>query len=287
LQSICKFIIYSNIHVVVVVSFLLWQTALILEWDAFLYSKKVLFVVFASLFLYPIHRLAGAINLPLELKQERHVYAEKYKKAILVVVLLSAFASIYFALSFSLKDFLLLTPLLLVSLAYSNPLKYFNTKLPALRDYLYIKTASIALVVSVVTVIFPFYDSVDTGKLISLTVSRFLFVYALTLPFDIRDRWLDKATGIKTFAVELGDEKLIKWALLINVLFSLSVFIQYFFFEHISFAVFIFFILSELLASMFIRKLSVARSDLWYAIAFEGMFVYQTIFIAIAVYFFG
>lgn len=285
LTSVGRYLVFTNLYVVIIIGFLLWQTVLLVDSVSFWQNEKVLFVLSASLFLYPLHRLLGALKLPEELKQERHKYTERNKKILFVVIVLSGLVCVYFAFTFSLSDWLVLSPLVLISLAYVNPLRYFKHKLPALRDFLYFKTASVALVVSLITVVFPFYESMEIGELTAYSISRFLFVYALTLPFDARDSWLDKKMGVHTLATELGKDKVIKLALFVNVLFALCVFVQYFFLAHISLLVFVVFILSELLANVIIRKSATDENDLWYAFAIEGMFVYQTLLLAIVLYF--
>lgn len=285
LVRIAKFFVYSNIYVVFVVASLLLQTCLLVDGALFWQNEKVLFVLCASLFLYPLHRLIGALKLPLDLKQQRHVYSVKHQKFLIILIALSGFLSLYFAFEFTVNDWLLLLPLLVVSFGYVNPIRYFKHNLPALREVMYLKTASVAAVVSFATLVFPFYKNIEMSEIATFFTSRFLFVFALTLPFDIRDMWLDKKTGVRTLATEFGKDKLIKISLFVNVLFSLSVFIQYYFFLHISLLVFISFIVSEVLSSIFIRKLSADKSDLWYAFAIEGMFVWQTVMLTIVVYF--
>jgi 4-hydroxybenzoate polyprenyltransferase len=287
LNKIAAFFVYSNIYVVFVVASLLMQTSLLVDGAYFWHNEKVLFVLCASLFLYPLHRLLGALKLPNEFKQERHEYTEKHQKLVLLIIALSGLMSVYYALRFSINDWLMLMPMMIVSLGYVNPWRYFKQNLPALRDALYFKTIFVAAVVSFVTLVFPFYEVLEMSEITTFFASRFLFLIALTLPFDIRDMWLDKKTGVRTLATEFGKDKLIKISLFVNVLFSLSVFIQYYFFSHISLLVFVTFVISEILSSIFIRKLSGVKSDLWYAFAIEGMFVYQTLMLAFVVYFLG
>ncbi len=90
----------------------------------------------------------------------------------------------------------------LVSLAYVMPV--FQGR--RLRDFPYVKIFLIASAWSFVTVGFPAIRSawlLTVPALLMLT-ERFFFVFALTLPFDIRDVHVDAETEVQTLPRRLG-----------------------------------------------------------------------------------
>lgn len=55
-------------------------------------------------------------------------------------------------------------------------------------------------------------------------ILNFLFIFAITIPFDLRDREIDKVNNLKTLAHKFNDKQLIKisyFLLLLNLIFSI------------------------------------------------------------------
>jgi 4-hydroxybenzoate polyprenyltransferase len=92
-----------------------------------------------------------------------------------------------------------------VSFAYSLPiLRHFTV---GLKDAGLSKVFLIALVWTCVTVVLPPLEagaSVLTRDVALLFAERFVFVFAISLPFDIRDRERDASRGIRTIPVAIG-----------------------------------------------------------------------------------
>ncbi|MBY0424525.1 MAG: UbiA family prenyltransferase, partial [Cytophagales bacterium] len=76
-----------------------------------------------------------------------------------------------------------------------------------LRDLPYMKIFSIAFVWSASTILLPmakYPEYVAFGHWAGIFVERFVFVFAITIPFDIRDMEEDRKSGIKTIPLLLG-----------------------------------------------------------------------------------
>ncbi len=99
-----------------------------------------------------------------------------------------------------------LLPLVLLTLAYEFP------AIPGfgglrLRQVPYLKIFLIAGVWAATTVVLPVIHAghqVPVGSTLLLVLERFLFVFAITIPFDLRDRIYDRSQGLKTLPHKLG-----------------------------------------------------------------------------------
>jgi 4-hydroxybenzoate polyprenyltransferase len=100
----------------------------------------------------------------------------------------------------------LIVPVTLVSLLYSIPLAGIRTKI-RLREILFLKTPLLALVWSLSTVMIPMAEAgIPPGDkpVLIQTIARFLFIFALCIPFEIRDLNYDRGKNIRTIPVVYG-----------------------------------------------------------------------------------
>ena len=118
---------------------------------------------------------------------------------------------LFFFLNTSSK--ILLVCLALVSVAYSLPIFSINDKQFGLRNIPGVKLFLIAAVWSLSCVLIPILElessieaSVTMNDSILLIAKRFLFIAAITVPFDIRDLFQDKTNELKTIPVILGEK---------------------------------------------------------------------------------
>ena len=109
---------------------------------------------------------------------------------------------------------ILLVSLALVSVAYSLPIFSIHDKHFGLRNIPGVKLFLIAAVWSLSCVLLPILElessieaSVTMNDSILLIAKRFLFIAAITVPFDIRDLFQDKTNELKTIPVILGESK--------------------------------------------------------------------------------
>ncbi|HTM99850.1 MAG TPA: hypothetical protein VL088_13935, partial [Pedobacter sp.] len=102
----------------------------------------------------------------------------------------------------------------IIAVAYNFPFLSFNQRKIGLRNLPGIKLFLIAFVWSVSCVLLPIVElennygiSVSLGETVLLIAKRFLFICAITIPFDIRDLFQDKLYELKTIPVMLGEKK--------------------------------------------------------------------------------
>ncbi|MBK6399057.1 MAG: hypothetical protein IPN61_15845 [Bacteroidetes bacterium] len=104
------------------------------------------------------------------------------------------------------KVVLWLFPFGVLSLLFSIPLWGIKRKF-RIRESLFVKMPLLAAVWSVTTVIIPLVDqNIDPASpfVIQQTVCRFIFVFILYIPFEIRDMEIDKSENIKTIPSVFG-----------------------------------------------------------------------------------
>ncbi len=113
----------------------------------------------------------------------------------------------------SIESRLLLIFLSVLCLGYSLPLFTIGEHKFGLRHIPGLKPFLITLVWTLSCVLLPVLEAqgmqqpiVSMRDATLLIAKRFLFIGALTIPFDIRDLFHDKATGLKTIPVALGEK---------------------------------------------------------------------------------
>ncbi|MCB9274669.1 MAG: hypothetical protein H6564_11565 [Lewinellaceae bacterium] len=166
------------------------------------------FIFFATLSLYAMHRVIGLEKVRPFQSHGRYLLISRFRQPIAwyAVIAAAGAAFFFFQLPFSLQVAAVLPSL--ISLAYVLP--FFRGR--RLRDLNYIKIFLIAIAWSWITVYLP---ALELGlsrniPMMAMVLERALFVFALTLPFDIRDLEVDRFTGVRTLPSMLG-ARAVKW----------------------------------------------------------------------------
>ncbi len=182
LKSILNFYINSSIHVALAVVSLsiisMINFGIRIDWEV------CLFIFFGSITGYNIVKYAGIAGL-------HHASLTKNLKLIQVFSLIIFAALLFITFSLSLPMILFSIFMGLLTLSYMLPILGDNN----LRSLAGVKIYVIAFVWSGVTVILPLMGKVALLQWdVALELlQRFLFVFALTLPFEIRDLKFDMA----------------------------------------------------------------------------------------------
>jgi 4-hydroxybenzoate polyprenyltransferase len=163
------------------------------------------FVAAGVVVVYTIDRVFPGERHDAATASERHRWIARHRRSLLALLACAA-AVVLVALPFLGAGVLALAGVAgALALAYSLPVRRGRTA--GLRSFGLLKIFLIAAVWAVVTTILPPLDAGDavlTRDVCLLFVERFLFVFAITLPFDIRDRALDLASGVRTIPVRVG-----------------------------------------------------------------------------------
>lgn len=163
----------------------------------------VLFVFCSTLFLYALHRIIGLQKVKPFQDKGRYLVISTFKNHIVIYAALAASGAFisFWRLNFSVQVALIIPAIL--SLGYVIPILTGKRRL---RDLHFIKIFLIAIVWASITVLLPVLeaDAAMDKTVLWLFLERSLFVFAITLPFDIRDLKIDAHTAVKTLPSELG-----------------------------------------------------------------------------------
>lgn len=215
-----NFYLYSSIHISLGAVALVFSIAIISKQN--ISANYYGFVFCSTLFIYGLHRIIGIQKTYSLNRKGRYNIVKQYKSHIQLYTLLGGLGSVF--LFFSLDrfvQFLCIVPGI-ISLLYTLPVFGQGKRL---RDLHYIKIFLIAAVWAVSTAFIP-ARIVDTSLLIStcMTIERFCFFMAITIPFDIRDMTIDMQINVKTIVHQLGKQRSIHLALFFLLLSISSVY---------------------------------------------------------------
>ena len=165
-----------------------------------------LFVFASTIGLYGLHRLVG-INIVRAFEHEgRFAVIKKFRSHIIVYSIIGFIAAAVFFFALPPKMWLYLILPVAISAAYVIPTSKTGKRL---RDLPLVKIFLLASSWSLLTTTIPLLY-IDYSKSLPITLiflERFLFIVAITIPFDIRDIEVDAGTGLQTLPHLLGITK--------------------------------------------------------------------------------
>ncbi|MDF1697126.1 MAG: UbiA family prenyltransferase [Saprospiraceae bacterium] len=158
----------------------------------------------------------------------RFAVIEKFKSHILVYAVLSFILCCYLFLDFEWSRIVIISGAGIISVLYTIPI--FGKSM-RLRDFSFIKIFLIAIVWAYVTGSVPLYEQgAPMGEIILYFLVVVFFFIAITIPFDIRDFYVDSTNKVLTIPILLGKDRSIKLTfglLSATVLFDLLLMLYY------------------------------------------------------------
>lgn len=275
--SILDFLLFSNIFIAfcAVAQGMVSYYLLKLPPDKYVLA----FLFFSTLLVYNLSMLLAKPKDPLKSPFKRVKWIFSHHRLTISITLISCLCIIPLGLWYlSLQSQLLMVFVGILALAYNFPFLKLNDKKIGLRNLPGIKLFLIALVWSVSCVLLPivqvestFGISVTLSETLLLVAKRFLFICAITIPFDIRDLFQDKLYELKTIPVMLGEKK--AWifcqALLIIYLILLILFAKNIDLDVIGLT------LTILLTGWLIFKSNIKRNEYYYFFFLDGTMILQ------------
>jgi 4-hydroxybenzoate polyprenyltransferase len=243
-----NWLLYSNIFIALCALAITAQSLFLLDirrgvvpvsTDVLFYGALLGLVFFATWFIYALHRLVSWRKLNARLDIPRFQIIGAYQSHIKLYATAAAIgaAGCFFYLEWITQLALLLPALL--SLGYVLP--FLGKRQLRLRDLHFVKIFLIAGVWGYVTVLLPWLETTSKKAIIEplpwgLFLERSLFIFIITLPFDLRDWELDVHHAVKTIPTALGPRRTIQlglsllllWMLLITVLYAWPLGIAYY-----------------------------------------------------------
>ncbi len=175
------------------------------QWHPYLFI-----IFFATLFDYNLHRLVTVLTNKEAINNDKHKWLKEYLNLFYALVLFSVMGFLI-AVYFAKKEVLItLSPFAFITLFYSLPVFKKQKYLFRLREIPILKIFLISIVWSATTILLPIVQSGKSFDFLHVTLmllERFLFVFAITIPFDIRDMQGDEQSGLKTIPLVIGVKK--------------------------------------------------------------------------------
>jgi hypothetical protein len=177
------FYVFSNVHVAIAAYCLTKIT--FLEFG-FQNEYLALFVFFSTVLSYNLIRFFQIDKI----NSMTAIWIRANKKGLLVLNMMALSGVVYFAFKISIRGLLGLLPFFLATVFYVLPIK---NKTIGLRQVPALKLILIAFSWVGITLYFPLLeaDHVDLSNQWLYLAQRFLFIIAITIPFDIRDAQFD------------------------------------------------------------------------------------------------
>ncbi len=255
---------------------MVWQTKLLLGRPLSL-DHLTGFVFFATLFLYAVHRIVGISRLKEFFDVDRYKVIARFKSHIFLYALVAAIGTLYCFVYLSFHQQMGLIIPGIFSLAYVVP---FLGNRRRLRDVNHIKIYLIALVWAFVTVSLPAmeWSIATTLPVLVMTAERALFIFIITLPFDIRDLKVDSHGGVKTIPAMIGLQRTIQLGYALSVLFVGLVLVNFFWGTY-SLSDTIALTISAFINAWLLSKSRLDRHDYFYSGLMDGTMILQFLLI--------
>ena len=183
LKQFFEFYVFGNIHVALAAYCLTKITFLIFDIQN---HSLALFVFFSTILSYNLIRFfqLDKINSTIA------VWIKGNTKGLLVLNVLALAGVLYYAFQLRIEGFMAILPFFIATVFYVLPLK---NKASGLRHIPGLKLFLIAFAWAGITLYFPIQEAglLDVSNQWIYFMQRFLFIVAITIPFDIRDAQFD------------------------------------------------------------------------------------------------
>ena len=233
--------------------------------------KTGFFVFFSTFTAYNYMKNISSLN--------HNKLLDKKNNELLLLVLIFVIITINFYNYFFLK---LISPVIVVSFLYPLNFRISNFRI-CIRSIPLFKVFLISFVWSYITYLMPLiYNGFEIDfNILKYFIIRFLFIFAISIPFDIRDFNVDK---ILTFPRLLGVKKS-KYLSWLSMLVIQLIILVDLFNSQISIPMFLALFFSMELSSLVIYYTNTKRTNLFYGLLVEGLSIIMCLFVFITKFF--
>jgi 4-hydroxybenzoate polyprenyltransferase len=165
----------------------------------------VLFVLFSTLVAYNIKGIRAVFGwTDIKVFSEKIRWAKSNKILFLSSYLVSIVLAVLLIVKLPVRSFWILFPMTALAVLYSLPLKVGRYRFSP-RNIPFLKTLLVAFVWTTVVAYLPCrMNGIPFQDCSFWLISEFMFLFSLSILFDIKDIKADTAIGIKTFPQQLG-----------------------------------------------------------------------------------
>lgn len=249
-----------------------------------LFVVKASYIVLAFLFCATIfvYNLSILIYKPQNYQESKYrrvrwIYSHYQLNVGITICALITLFPLFFQLTEASK--MLVVGLGMLSLGYALPIFNFKGKKFSLRNIAGLKLFLIAFVWAISVTLLPYFELqnqdfsfISKTDLFIITLKRFLFFAAITIPFDIRDMFQDKAFQLKTIPLIFGEKK----AYLLCQIMLLACLVLLFLFQSQGFSLnFYASAITVILAAWLIFKSKWEKNEYYYFFYLDGTLILQ------------
>lgn len=282
-QSVFDFVLFSNVFMALcavaqglVTFFLIGSRPL--------YTISALMFV-ATLVIYNISMLLTKPKNPEKSDKKRVRWFFGHHRLMVTITIISVLSLIPLFFLVSTESRLLLIFLAVISVAYSLPLFSLGDQKFGLRNIPGLKQFLITLVWTMSSVLLPILEAQDMHltnislrDTTLLLAKRFLFIAALTVPFDIRDLFEDRESGLKTVPSVWGEKR----GYLFCQLLLAGYIVLLFLYHNNGFNIDFFALtITALLAGWLIFKSKWERNEYYYFFYLDGVLILQYVMLLV------
>ena len=230
-----RFIVFRNVFIAACAACMLLESLWFFNIPLTI-TPLLLFVFFATFFEYNLHVIAGRLTILKPMESIRHIFSPSVSATLRFCII---FGFISTVITFFMLDGLLMAGVVIsgiITLSYSMPLIRKGGKLVRMREITYLKVFTVALGWTLITVIVPllhYLHTISSEALMILVLRRFLFIYAITIPFEIRDMERERRFGNVSLPMVYGVKVMKAVGIIILLLFCIlsAVHEKYFLFD--------------------------------------------------------
>jgi len=267
IKTLFRFLINTNIFVAFCVFSLVLSSELLFHSPNYKISQ---FVFFATLFTYNFQRI---VRIKKGMKHKRKEWTLNNLPLVYFLIVMGTVGSFYHFFQFHTNTQILIFISGIISILYPLGLR----KIPFCKIFIIAFTWTISTIILLIS---ENNIPLNTNTYLHI-ISRFLFVFAITIPFDIRDIKYDNVK-LKTIPIIVGilkSKRIATVALFALSLISIYQFLNY----NLSFGYLIAIILSCLLSFIFIGKSDEKKSDFFFSFWIESLSIFFYFFLTISV----
>ena len=278
-NKIAAFLAYSNIWVASSVAALTWISQYFFSSFDLNY---VAFTFFSTLAFYSYARFFEGYS-DKDQKSPITKWHKKNRSLLIMFMVLSSLSCLYLIMDFSLLVIIIIVVSSIFGLLY--PVPYILGKWSGIRHIAGLKLFVIALIWTSITSFIPAVESGywGDGQAWQHIIQRFLFVTAITIPFDVRDSATDHPE-IDTLPQRIGAKRALIITLFLGLIIELSLFLQYIFDVLTGWDFLALFIGIEIAIVLAYRSFPI-KKDLYYSFVIEGTPIIMFLLVYIFQYF--
>ncbi len=171
------------------------------------FHPYLLLLFFATIFDYNLHRLITILTNKEALNSDKHHWVKQNLLLFYLLVAISVTGFICTIFYADIKVLITLAPIAMLTLFYSLPVFKSKKTVFRLREIPCLKIFLISFVWAASTIFLPIIQSglhFSKAHVFAMLAERFVFVFAITIPFDIRDMEADKKEKLKTIPLLIG-----------------------------------------------------------------------------------